>query len=91
MTKYKSAFDAIMDTPIQSANLKMRSELMSHIQAIIHDMHGTQAQIARKCGITQPRLNDLLNGKVSKFSLDALVNINASLEQEISLSFATVC
>lgn len=85
---YKSAFDALCDTPMQSANLKMRSELMTHITDTIRQMHGTQSQIAKQCGITQPRLNDLLNGKISKFSLDALVNISANLEQEVSLVFA---
>lgn len=88
MTKYTSAFDAICDTPMQSANLKMRAELMHHITETIKDMQGTQREIAKLCGITQPRLNDLLQGKISKFSLDALVNINANLGVEMSLVFA---
>lgn len=86
--KYQSVFDAIMGTPQQATNLKMRSELMLHIQQQIKDMHGTQAEIAKQCGISQPRLNDLLNGKISKFSIDALVNINANLGCEMSLVFA---
>lgn len=85
---YNSVFDAISDTPSQSANLKLRAELLQHIQETISQMHGTQAQIAKECGITQPRLNDLINGKISKFSLDALVNINASLGSEVGLVFA---
>lgn len=74
-----------MDTPQQAANLKMRSELMLHIQRQIKNMHGTQAEIAKQCGISQPHFNDLLNGKISKFSIDALVNINANLGCEMSL------
>ncbi|WP_283114307.1 XRE family transcriptional regulator [Neisseria elongata] len=35
----------------------------------------------------QPRINDLLHGKIDKFSLDALVKINAALEQRVSPSF----
>ncbi len=88
MTKYTSAFDALCDTPTQSANLKLRAELMHHITDIIKQTSGTQSEIAKLCGITQPRLNDLLQGKISKFSLDALVNINANLGVEISLDFA---
>ncbi len=87
MTRYTSVFDAISDTPVQSANLKMRAELMHHITAMIKHMSGTQGKIAKRCGITQPRLNDLLQGKISKFSLDALVNINASLGVDIRLDF----
>lgn len=88
MNKYTSVFDAISDTPTQSANLKMRAELMHHIQQVISEMHGTQSDIAKQCGVTQPRLNDLINGKISKFSLDALVNINANLGVHIDLVFA---
>ncbi|UNU73363.1 XRE family transcriptional regulator [Moraxella nasovis] len=86
--KFNSVFDALSDTPGQSANLKLRAQLMSHIQKLISEMDGTQAQIAKECGITQPRLNDLLQGKISKFSLDALVNINANLGEEVGLAFA---
>jgi predicted XRE-type DNA-binding protein len=39
----------------------------------------TQAEAARRCGVTQPRINDLLRGRVSRFSLDALVNIATAL------------
>lgn len=88
MMTYNSVFDALSDTPSQSANLKLKAELMEHIQAHIANMDGTQAQIAKQCGITQPRLNDLMTGKISKFSLDALVNINASLGIEVGLVFA---
>ncbi|SUD90895.1 helix-turn-helix domain-containing protein [Psychrobacter phenylpyruvicus] len=88
MTRYTSVFDAISDTPVQSANLKMRAELMHHLTDMIKHMSGTQSEIAKHCGITQPRLNDLLQGKISKFSLDALVNINANLGVEISLDFS---
>lgn len=84
MTRYTSVFDAISDTPVQSANLKMRAELMRHLTDMIKHMSGTQSEIAKHCGITQPRLNDLLQGKISKFSLDAIVNINANLGVEIS-------
>lgn len=85
---YASVFDAISDTPTQSANLKLKTQLLAHIQKTISQMDGTQAQIAKACGITQPRLNDLIHGKISKFSLDALVNINASLGSEVGLVFA---
>ena len=85
---YNSVFDALSDTPTQSANLKLKAELMEHIQAHIATLDGTQTQIAKQCGITQPRLNDLINGKISKFSLDALVNINANLGIEVGLVFA---
>ena len=39
----------------------------------------SQAEAANRCGVTQPRINDLLRGRVSRFSLDALVNIATAL------------
>jgi len=43
----------------------------------------TQAVAARHCGITQPRINDLVRGCLSRFSLDALVNFAAKLGQRV--------
>lgn len=76
---FASVFDAIADTPEQSANLQARSELMQQIADRIKANDWTQAQAAIACGVTQPRINDLLRGRVSKFSLDALVNIATAL------------
>ena len=84
---YTSAFDALCDTPIEAANLKLRADLMMHISDIIKQNGWTQKQAAGHCGLTQPRLNDLLNGRIDKFSLDALVNINAQLGQMLSFQF----
>ena len=76
---YASVWDAIADTPGQAANLRARAELMRKITAIVERQHWTQAEAASRCGVTQPRINDLLRGRVSRFSLDALVNIATAL------------
>ena len=76
---YASVWDAIADTPGQAANLRARAELMQKIAAIVKREDWTQAEAARRCGVTQPRINDLLRGRVSRFSLDALVNISTAL------------
>ncbi len=76
---YDTVWDAIADTPQEAANLKARSELMGQIAALVGARGWTQAEAARRCGVTQPRLNDLLRGRLSRFSLDALVNIAAAL------------
>lgn len=72
---YESVWDAVADTPEQAANLRARAELMQKIAAILKDSGWTQSEAAKHCGVTQPRINDLLRGRVSRFSLDALVNI----------------
>jgi predicted XRE-type DNA-binding protein len=76
---YASVWDAIADTPGQAANLRARAELMRQITAFLNKQGWTQAEAAQHCGVTQPRINDLLRGRVSRFSLDALVNISTAL------------
>ena len=76
---YASVWDAIAETPEQAANLRARAELMQKIEALLKKQHWTQAEAASRCGVTQPRINDLLRGRVSRFSLDALVNIATAL------------
>ena len=76
---YASVWDAIADTPEQAANLRARSELMQKIAARVKKNAWTQAEAASRCGVTQPRMNDLLRGRVARFSLDALVNIATAL------------
>ena len=77
--KFDSVWDAIADTPEEAANLRVRSELMGKISAVITKKKWSQAEAAEHCGVTQPRINDLLCGRISRFSLDALVNIAAAL------------
>ena len=82
---YASVWDAIADTPEQAANLRTRAELMQQIAAIVKEGGWTQAEAATRCGVTQPRINDLLRGRVSRFSLDALVNIATAIGRRVHL------
>ena len=56
-----------------SADTRERAVLMTALREHVQQRTGTQAEKAEALGITQPRLNDLLKGRVDKFSLDALV------------------
>jgi predicted XRE-type DNA-binding protein len=80
---YASVWDALADTPEQAANLRARAELMQKIAEIVHESGWTQAEAATRCGVTQPRMNDLLRGRVSRFSLDALVNIATAIGRRV--------
>lgn len=80
---YASVWDALADTPEQAANLRARAALMHQITAIVSQSNWTQAEAAKRCGVTQPRMNDLLRGRVSRFSLDALVNIATAMGHEV--------
>lgn len=84
-TTHASVWDALADTPEQAANLSARAALMWQIAAIVQEAGWTQAEAAERCHVTQPRINDLLRGRVSRFSLDALVNIATALERKVRL------
>ena len=80
---YASVWEALADTPEQAANLRTRAELMQQIAAIVKESGWTQTEAAGQCGVTQPRVNDLLRGRVSRFSLDALVNIATAIGRKV--------
>ena len=84
--RHASVWDAIADTPEQAANLRARAELMQQIAAIVKTAGWTQTEAARRCGVTQPRINDLLRGRVSRFSLDALVNIATAIGRRVHVA-----
>ena len=75
MKKYRSVWDALENSNAEAMNMKVRAELMVALQKRVESQDGTQAEKATLLGINQPRLNDLLRGRIDKFSLDALVNI----------------
>ena len=58
---------------------------MRQIARLIERKGWTQAEAAERCGVTQPRINDLLRGRIARFSLDALVNLAAALGRKVTL------
>ena len=67
---YDSVWDALADSPEQAANLRVHAELMQQIAAILKKRGWTQVEAARQCGVTQPRINDLLRGRVVRVELE---------------------
>lgn len=72
---FESVWDALEDTPEAAENMKARSLLLLALQKRIRGWDEAQAAAAQRLGITQPRLNDLLRGKIDRFSLDTLLNL----------------
>jgi predicted XRE-type DNA-binding protein len=73
--RFRSVWDAIEASPSQAANMKARSEMMMAIRDTVSGWNVTQAVAAKRLGLTQPRMNDLVRGRINKFSLDALINL----------------
>ena len=74
--------------PEEAENLLLRAQLMSRIRDVARAT--TQREAAKQFGVSQPRLNDLMRGKIGKFSLDALVNMlaHAGLRVELKVKKA---
>ena len=72
---FDNVWDAIEDTPGAAANMTMRSDLLIALRNAVECWGVTQAEASRRLGVTQPRLNDVLRGRISNFSLDALITL----------------
>ena len=83
--QFTSVWDAIEDTPAAAENMKLRSELMMALKAHITSADLSQSEAAKLFGITQPRVSDLVRGKIDLFSLDALVNMASAAGMHIEL------
>jgi len=70
----------------EAENLKLRSALMQRIEETYRQSGLTQAEAASALGLTQPRLNALLKGKIGQFSLDALVNVATRAGLDVRLT-----
>ena len=73
--RFASVWDAIEDTPEEAENMKLRSILMTALKNHLARTGMSQAQAAKLFGVTQPRVSDLMRGKINLFALDALVNM----------------
>jgi predicted XRE-type DNA-binding protein len=85
---FTSVWDAIEDTPQAAASMKARSTLLMELANIIQQRGMTQAEAADLFGVTQPRISDLMRGKINLFSLDMLMNMasTAGLSPVVKLS-----
>jgi predicted XRE-type DNA-binding protein len=89
--RFESIWDALEDTPEQAENMKLRAVLLTAIKDQISKRQLTQAEAAKLFGVTQPRISDLIRGKINLFALDTLVNMTvaAGLHVELRVLEAT--
>ena len=86
--RFESVWDAIEDTPAQAENMKVRSALMIALKERIEAEGLSQASAAKLFGVTQPRISDLLRGKITLFSIDTLINMLAAAGLHVQLQIA---
>jgi len=76
--RFDSVWDAIESTPAQAENMKVRSALMLALREHIAQQGISQSEAAKLFGVTQPRISDLMRGRIDLFSIDTLVNMLAT-------------
>lgn len=59
----------------EAEHLRIRSDLMIELTRLIERNRLTQAEAARMVGVTQPRISDLMRGKIERFSVDTLIEM----------------
>lgn len=83
--RYASVWDAIENTTEEAENMKLRSVLMSALRDYIEKAGLTQSQAAKLFGLTQPRISDLVRGKISVFGLESLINMAATAGMRVEM------
>lgn len=72
---HDSVWHALAASDAEAASMRLRADLMVALRDRVESWAVTQAEAAKRLGISQPRLNDLLKGRIEKFSMDMLVKL----------------
>jgi predicted XRE-type DNA-binding protein len=78
-----SVFADLGFSPVEARNLRLRSQMMTALRNFIEKERLTQVEAARRLRVSQPRISDLARGRISRFSLDTLVNMLADAGLEV--------
>ncbi|HEY4371145.1 MAG TPA: XRE family transcriptional regulator [Burkholderiales bacterium] len=83
--RFRSVWDALEDTPEQAESMKLRSKLMLAVQDRIRASGASQREAAKLVGVTQPRVSDLMRGRIDLFSVESLVDMLVRLGMKIEV------
>ena len=82
---YVDVWEGIADTPAEAANLRIRSQLMMALTEYVEKQTITQEEAGKRFGVPRSRVSELVNGKISKFSIDRLVNMASRVNMETQI------
>ena len=83
--RFDSVWDAIEESPEEAQNMKLRSTLMMALQEHISRAKLNQGEAAKLFGVTQPRISNLMHGKIDLFALDTLVNMASAAGMRVEM------
>ncbi|MGQ2969254.1 MAG: helix-turn-helix domain-containing protein [Allorhizobium sp.] len=78
--EYENIFDVITDSPAEAADLQFRADLILTLRRLLEERKLRQAEIAEALGVSQPRVSELMRGKIDLFSADKLIGLLARLD-----------
>lgn len=88
-SKFKNVFKALEDDEALAENLKIRAELMFALRHYIESNELTQTEAAEIFDVSQPRVSDLVNGKIDKFTIDMLITMLSSAGIHVDVKVAS--
>lgn len=84
---YQNIFEAITDKPGEAADLEFRADMMLLLRSYFESKEWSQAQIAETLGVAQPRVSELMHGKINTLSSDKLICYLSMIGFKIKPSF----
>ena len=88
--RQKNIFEEIGFSRGESLSLVRKAELFDEVRSHVDSLHMTQAKIAKLLGISQPRVSDIVKGKISAFSIEMLLEFLDKLGGSASWKFKKV-
>lgn len=87
MLAIKSPLELLAKDPVELSCLSLKTKLMMVLSMLINEQDLTQAEAAKILGVTQPRISNLMKGKISKFSIDMLLDMLGRMGFLMDVSF----
>lgn len=87
MKSYQNVWEAITDDPHEAKILNIKSKLLMLAVQFIRDKEMTQAEISKIAGVSQPRISNLMQGQIDKFSIDMLLTLVSKLGIALETEF----
>lgn len=84
--RFDNVWDAIEVDPVERQRLKALAGLMMRLQKHVKAQGWTQKEAAKQLGVTQPRISDLMRGKISLFSLDSVFAMLAAAGLHVAIT-----
>lgn len=84
---FNSVWDALEDDPAMAAMMKLKSLMVMQLQTLIKRSPLTQAELAEVCETTQPRISYVVNGNISKISIQTITRMFIKLGYHVEFDF----